>query len=76
MPTETWTTPAARSAAAPAPRLRFPLRALRALLDRWAEAERERRNLQALLSLPDHLMKDVGVTRGDLRLALRRARRR
>ena len=48
-----------------APRLTLHAR-LSALLERVVEADRRYRDLHKLRELPDHLLRDVGLHRGDL----------
>jgi uncharacterized protein YjiS (DUF1127 family) len=76
LPYETDAAPrAARPVAVSGARPHSLLGAIKALLVRWAEAESRRRTARAMLALPDHLLRDIDVSRADLRLEARRVSR-
>lgn len=55
--------------------LLFLLSSLNAVFAASAKARRRRRDYEALLDQPDHLLKDIGLTRAQLLEALQRSRR-
>jgi uncharacterized protein YjiS (DUF1127 family) len=54
---------AVQTTAAPAPLGRL----FAGLADRWAAAEARRRDARRLREAPDHLLRDLGLTRDDVR---------
>ena len=44
------------------------VRATRALAKRWVQAQRNRHDLETLLELDEHQLKDIGLRRGEIEL--------
>ena len=44
------------------------VRASRALAKRWVQAQRNRHDLETLLELDEHQLKDIGLRRGEIEL--------
>lgn len=66
---------AALPVAASGTRPRGLLGAIRAVLARLVDADKRYRDARHMHALPDHILRDIGMTRGDLRLESRRVTR-